>query len=97
MQIGVQTKNVINDNHPEEGFALLAKAGFSCADFGLNGYLLNQDIYQAKINSFFDQSVQELEMFFFCPQTGGGGDGDHHKPNAHAISCLRAEGRPGDE
>lgn len=70
MQIGVQTKNVINDNHPEEGFALLAKAGFSCADFGLNGYLLNQDIYQAKINSFFDQSVQELEMFFSAHKQG---------------------------
>ena len=70
MQIGVQTKNVINDNHPEEGFALLAKAGFSCADFGLNGYLLNQDIYQAKINSFFDRSVQELEMFFSAHKQG---------------------------
>jgi sugar phosphate isomerase/epimerase len=64
LQIGVQTKNVINDTHPEEGFALLGRAGFSCADFSLNGYLVNQDIYQSELNHFFDRSVQELEAFF---------------------------------
>lgn len=63
-QIGVQTKNVVNDEYPEEGFALLKRAGFSCADFSLNGYLVNTSLYQARINSFFDQSVQELETFF---------------------------------
>ena len=62
--IGVQTKNVISDNHPEEGFDLLRQAGFSCADFSLNGYLLNSSLYQSELNEFFDQSVQELEHFF---------------------------------
>lgn len=70
MQIGVQTKNVVNDTHPEEGFALLARSGFSCADFSLNGYLLNRDIYQSEINTFFDRSVQELEAFF-APHKAG--------------------------
>lgn len=62
--IGVQTKNVINDDHPEEGFAMLKRAGFSYADFSLNGYLSNTSLYQSKLNSFFDKSVQELEHFF---------------------------------
>ncbi len=64
LELGVQTKNVVNDEHPEEGFALLKRAGFSCADFSLNGYLLNTDIYQASLNRFFDASVSELERFF---------------------------------
>ncbi len=64
MQIGVQTKNAVTDSHPEEGFALLARTGFSCADFSLNGYLPNQVVYQGKINTFFDRSISELEAFF---------------------------------
>lgn len=64
LQIGVQTKNIVNDEHPEEGFALIKRVGFSCADFSLNEYLSNQEIYQSEINSFFDRSVAELEAFF---------------------------------
>lgn len=62
--IGVQTKNVVNDNHPEEGFEMLKRAGFSCADFSLNSYLLNTSLYQSELNDFFDKPVQELEHFF---------------------------------
>lgn len=68
--IGVQTKNVIDDNYPEEGFAVLKQAGFSCADFSLNGYLLNSSLYQGELNDFFDRSVQELEHFF-APHKAG--------------------------
>lgn len=64
MQIGVQTKNVVYDDCPEQGFFALKQAGFSCADFSLNGYLTNTDLYQKKLNSFFDKSVQELEQYF---------------------------------
>lgn len=64
LQIGVQTKYVVEDGNPQEGFSMLKKAGFSCADFSLNGYLLNQDIYCSKINPFFNQPVQQLERFF---------------------------------
>lgn len=64
LKLGVQTKNAVNDENPEEGFAMLKRAGFSCADFSLNGYLLNTDIYQASLNRFFDASVSELERFF---------------------------------
>lgn len=64
LRIGVQTKNVIEDDHPEDGYALLKASGFSCVDFSLNGYLLNTALYQSKVNSFFDQTMQELEQFF---------------------------------
>lgn len=63
-KIGVQTKNVVADDCPAEGFALLKQTGFSCADFSLNGYLLNTDLYNSKANSFFDRSERELEDFF---------------------------------
>lgn len=64
LQIGVQTKNVIDDNNPQKGFQLLKNCGFTCVDFSLNAYLNNLDLYQSKINSFFDQSLEELESFF---------------------------------
>lgn len=63
-RIGVQTQNVVADEDPAEGFGHLRQAGFSCADFSLNGYLLNTDIYRARINNFFDRTEQELEQFF---------------------------------
>ena len=70
LQIGVQTHNVVDDMNPEEGFRALARAGFTCADFSLNGYLQNTDIYNAEINRFFDASVSELEHFFTPHKNG---------------------------
>ena len=64
LQIGVQTKNIVQDEDPEQGFQLLSEAGFSAADFSLNRYLLNTNIYQSEINHFFDASIGELERFF---------------------------------
>ena len=62
--IGVQTKNVIKDVNPVDGFSLLKRTGFSCVDFSLNGYLSNSDLYRSKVNDFFDKSVEDLENFF---------------------------------
>lgn len=70
LQIGVQTKNVVYDNCPEKGFLMLKQAGFSCADFSLNGYLKNMDLYQGNVNQFFSQSVTELEQFFLPHKEG---------------------------
>lgn len=64
LSIGVQTKNVVEDACPAEGFAMLRRAGFLCADFSLNGYLLNIDLYRQNVNKFFDQSERELRQFF---------------------------------
>ena len=64
MKIGVQTKNAITDRNLQEGFTMLRDAGFSCCDFSLDTYLRNYDLYQGKINSFFDRSVEELREYF---------------------------------
>ncbi len=64
LKIGVQSKNIINDDCPEKGFAMLSDVGFSCVDFSLNGYLMNNVIYCSKRNAFFDKSTVELEEFF---------------------------------
>lgn len=70
LKIGVQTRNIVNDECPERGFALLKQTGFSCADFSLNEYLRNKDIYQSNKNHFFDRSISELENFFLPHKMG---------------------------
>lgn len=64
LEIGTQTKNVIDDSRPLDGFGLLKSAGFQCCDFSLNDYLKNTALYQFEVNDFFDQSVSELKDFF---------------------------------
>jgi sugar phosphate isomerase/epimerase len=64
LKIGVQTKNVVEDDNPLEGFKLLKNLGFSCVDFSLNNYLKNIDLYNSDINQFFDKTDSELEWFF---------------------------------
>lgn len=64
IEIGVQTKNIIDDKCPIEGFERLRRAGFTCCDFSLNTYLLNSSLYKFEINDFFDKSEKELALFF---------------------------------
>lgn len=64
IRIGVQTKGVINENTPKQGFKMLKSVGFSCVDFSLNGYLTNSMLYCNEKNLFFDQTDTELEDFF---------------------------------
>ncbi len=63
-KIGVQTKNIIDDKNPLEGFKALKKVGFCCCDFSLNDYLKNKSVYQDKLNHFFDKDIKELAEFF---------------------------------
>ena len=62
--IGVQTKNIIYDDNPLEGFKRLKAAGFTNCDFSLNAYLYNKNIYAREINDFFDKSTEELQVYF---------------------------------
>lgn len=64
MQKGVQTKDVVYDLNPGDGFEMLKKTGFSCADFSLNSYLTNTSLYKFELNDFFNKSECELEQFF---------------------------------
>ena len=70
LEIGVQSRNVVEDSCPEKGFRLLKNVGFSCTDFSLNSYLTNKDLYEGKVNAFFSQSIQELEQFFSAHKEG---------------------------
>ena len=64
LQLGVQTKNIVDDNDPVTGFGIMKEVGFSCCDFSLNQYLSNTMLYEQEPNHFFDQSIQELEYYF---------------------------------
>ena len=64
LKTGVQTKGVINDETPKKGFELLKRAGFTCVDLSVNGYLKNSMLYEDVRNDFFSQTVTELEDFF---------------------------------
>ncbi len=64
LSVGVQSKDIICDDYPIEGFELMKRAGFSCCDFSLNAYITNRSLYALEINDFFDQSIEELEKFF---------------------------------
>jgi len=64
LHIGMQTRNIVLDENPLEGFSLLKEVGFDCADFSLNGYLPNKMVYKGQVNGIFDKTVEELEVFF---------------------------------
>ena len=64
IEVGVQTKNIICDENPLEGFKLMRRAGFTCSDFSLNSYLTNKSLYDGELNSFFDKTDAELANFF---------------------------------
>lgn len=70
LRLGVQSTNAIEDSCPEKGFTMLRKAGFSSVDFSLHGYLTNRDIYQGKLNTFFDSAIEELQEFFSPHKNG---------------------------
>ena len=72
--IGVQSKNIISDDYPIEGFEMLKRAGFNCCDFSLNSYLSNEMLYQYRRNDFFDKP----------------GGRRAHQPDAYAVSGLCA-------
>lgn len=48
LEIGVQSRNIVEDPCPEKGFRMLKDAGFSCTDFSLNSYLTNKDLYEER-------------------------------------------------
>lgn len=70
LELGVQTKNIVEDQNPGKGFRMMKEAGFSCADFSLNYYLTNTMLYRSERNHFFDRSERELEEFFTPHEQG---------------------------
>lgn len=64
LAIGVQSKGIVFDENPLEGFEMMRRAGFSCCDFSLNSYLSNKSLYALELNDFFDRPIEELKRFF---------------------------------
>lgn len=62
--VGVQSKGIVYDNDPLEGFEMMRRAGFSCCDFSLDSYFTDLSFSSQKGNDFFQKSVQELKDFF---------------------------------
>lgn len=95
LKIGVQTKNIVMDDNPAEGFKVLARTGFSCADFSLNSYLINTMLYRNQANDFFDKSVSELEDFFKAHKEGAAASGievnQMHMPYPIYIPTISRE------
>lgn len=95
LQIGVQSKNIVYDENPAEGFTLLKESGFDCCDFSLNNYLKNTKVYQEDINRFFDRSVDELEQFFLPHKEGAKAAGirinQMHMPYPTFVPGAKAE------
>lgn len=77
ISIGVQTKNIVDDHDPAEGYKLLKAVGFSCTDFSLNSYLTNTSLYKFERNDFFDRPIAELEQYF-----------EPHKAGAKAVGVA---------
>ena len=75
LELSVQSKEIIKDENPAEGFRIMREAGFTCTDFSLNQYLLNLDIYAGDLNQFFSQSMEELEAFFAPHRDGAAAAG----------------------
>lgn len=64
LNVGVQSKNIVSDEYPVEGFEMMRRAGFTCCDFSLNAYLSNSILYAYERNDFFGRPVHELKEFF---------------------------------
>lgn len=64
LSVGVQSKHIVNDDYPIEGFEMMRRAGFTCCDFSLNAYLSNSMLYAYERNDFFGQPIDKLKAFF---------------------------------
>lgn len=64
LSVGVQSKGIVYDNDPLEGFEMMKRAGFSCCDFSLDSYFTDLSFSSLKSDDFFRKSVQELKDFF---------------------------------
>lgn len=65
LNIGVQSRGILDSSmfSLDEGFQKIKSAGFDCVDLNLDVFLQNSDIYEGKLNTFFDKSERELEQY----------------------------------
>ena len=64
IDIGVQTKGIIPERTIEDGMAAIRAAGFDRIDFNLDVFLKNSDLYEGRLNAFFESSLEDLFVYF---------------------------------
>lgn len=92
MHIGVQTKGIIPQKSIENGIAAISNAGFDRIDFNLDCFLKNTDLYSGKVNQFFDESIDNLILYFSQYTTAMEKYGIKAS-QMHAPYPVRVEGR----
>lgn len=63
-KVGVQTKGLIPERDIDDAFKIIHDAGYDCVDINIDAFLMNSDVYNGKINSFFSESVENLVDYF---------------------------------
>ncbi|MCM1174191.1 MAG: sugar phosphate isomerase/epimerase [Blautia sp.] len=94
LEIGVQTKNVVEDENPLKGFQMLRKAGFTCCDFSLNAYPLDREHFLPGEKNFFDRTREELEHFFTPHKEAAERAGVRIHQMHMAYPIYRLQGKP---
>ncbi|MDE5823864.1 MAG: sugar phosphate isomerase/epimerase [Lachnospiraceae bacterium] len=98
LAVGIQSREIISDDYPLEGFEMIKRAGFSCCDFSLEPFLTNKSKDSLKKHVFFQQSIGKLENFFApykrAAQTAGIRINQMNMPYMDGI--LNELGKPDD-
>lgn len=94
LDIGVQTKGILPERMIDKGFEQIKNAGFNRVDINVDTFLKNTDVYDGKLNKFFDQDIDKLVVYF--EQYKVAMDRLGIKPSQmHAPYPVRVEGNPG--
>jgi len=92
LDIGVQTKGILPEKMIDKGFEQIKAAGFNRVDINVDAFLKNTDVYDGKLNKFFDQDVEKLVIYF--EQYKNAMDRLGIKPSQmHAPYPVRVEGK----
>lgn len=64
LEICVQSGNWYKENDPEWSFRYIRECGFEGIDYNIDQFLSYNDLINYKLTKFFDQSVEELLVYY---------------------------------
>ena len=65
IEIGIQTKGIVPARGIDQGFQMIAEAGFTKVDINIDVFLKNHDIYKGKnTTGFFDADINDIALYF---------------------------------
>lgn len=92
LEIGVQTKGILPEMDIDRGFKKIHDAGFTRVDINVDCFLKNSDLYDGKVNPFFDSELNEMIMYFLQYKSAMDKYGIKAS-QMHAPYPVRVEGR----